>query len=142
MAAKRVTSQVYDAELQARAVTLAKSGGTVRGIAAELGVGRTTVQRLLERATQRIVEEPVRDWLRESLAHLEQMMLGLATQGGAYTGDAKAVSAGVKVLERIARLKGLDAPTKVQADVRRLEDMPTEELLARLAELGKGSGGT
>jgi hypothetical protein len=62
---------------------------------------------------------------------------GRLVSGGAYGGEPQSVSAAVKVLERRAKLLGLDAPTKVKAEVTgSLKDMTDAELLELKKRLG------
>jgi hypothetical protein len=90
----------------------------------------------VERGLAGLVAEPAARLRAVELRHLERMRRGLAA-AGAFDGDPKAVAAAVRVAERIARLQGLDAPTRVDATVTKsLHDMTDAELLALTATLG------
>lgn len=130
--------QAEDLELQAKALELARAGATTRDIASQLGIGKGTVHRVFKRAGKHLVGEPMRDWLAELTVKCERMLAGLE-EHGANDGDAKAVLAAVKLLERIARMHGVDAPTKVDM-TRGLKDMSDAELAELERRLsGKGA---
>lgn len=128
----------YDQE--AMAVGLRRQNKSERAIAKEMGISASTVRRLIKRAVDRSVGQPTRDWLKESLEHLDKAIKGLAASG-AYDGDPKAVGALVKALERVSKLKGLDAPTKVKVENVDLARVPMGELLYLARELGIVSDG-
>lgn len=65
-------------------------------------------------------------WRAEMLATCEAVLDGLMP--AVLQGDPRAAEAAVKVIERTARLLGLDAPTKINATV-------TDEMTARIKRL-------
>lgn len=65
-------------------------------------------------------------WRAEMLATCEAILDGLMP--AVLQGDPRAAEAAVKVIERTARLLGLDAPTKINATV-------TDEMTARIKRL-------
>jgi hypothetical protein len=101
------------AERRVRAFGLRKAGASYRQIAQQLGVSLNTAwadvtAELVELRTR--TADDVRAYRDLELQRCDEMMLGLWP--AVRAGDARAVFAAVKVMDRRARLLGLDAPTK------------------------------
>jgi DNA-binding CsgD family transcriptional regulator len=101
------------AERRVRAFGLRKAGASYRQIAQQLGVSLNTAwadvnAELLEYRDQ--VKADVAEVRDMELQRCDEMILGLWPH--VRKGDAKSVFAAVKVMERRAKLLGIDAPTK------------------------------
>ena len=98
----------------AQALDLRIAGATYRQIGAQLGVSEYTayhdVQDELGRLDATLTEKAER--LRDLEARrLDQVTIAL--QPGIRAGDPRAILAAVRIMERRAKLFGLDAPTKI-----------------------------
>jgi transcriptional regulator with XRE-family HTH domain len=122
------------AEEQERVLELKKKGLTVRAIAAELGVSKSTVQNRLDAAIAEIVHpaaEAVRtlelDRLDSWHAYLEDRLVDPLNRD-----PEKTVQTLLRCQERRARYLGLDAPEK--AEITATVSPADEELAALLRE--------
>ena len=106
------------AENRERAVELRKAGVTYERIAAQLGITRQSahehVTKAMRQAAERTTETAV-DVVRLELARLDTMLTGLWTQ--ARQGDPPAIDRVLRIMERRARLLGLDAEGPAAASV-------------------------
>jgi hypothetical protein len=130
---------------QRRALTLRQSGASLDEIARTLGYRhRSSAYRLIERALAETLAEGVAALRGLELERLDRMQLGLWPK--ASSGDVKAVGAVLKIMQRRAKLLGLDAPTKIhhggEIDVRRVAEdlavelgLPFEEVLAEAEQI-------
>ena len=128
-----------------RALGFRRDGKSQRAIAALMGCSLGRVQDLLEEGLKAIPAENAEAVRKLELERLDQMLEGLARdaeyddkgrllRGGMCDGEPAAVSAAVKVMDRRAKLLGLDAPTKVQAEVTEAK-LSDEELSKRILEI-------
>lgn len=99
--------------LEKRTLDLRRAGATYQEIADELGYkNRGTAYKALRRALGRTLQDSA-DNLRElEAARLDQLQLG--SWKAAMRGDPKAVANVLRVMERRAKLLGLDAPAKTE----------------------------
>ena len=119
----------------AKALELRVTGGSYRQIGAALGVGLKTayydVQRELGKldAVNEASAERVRDL---ELARLDRITIALWPRAG--TGDPRAVTAMIRVMDRRAKLLGLDAPARVEVvrPDRPFADLTVEEIAKQL----------
>ena len=104
---------------QAQALRLRIDGKTYKEIGESLGVHKTTALRLVSSALAEMGVEIAKD--REQLRHLLgarlESLIG-TFMPKAELGDARAAAVVVSVLSRLARLYGLDEPTRLDANVR------------------------
>ena len=101
------------AERRHRALDLRIAGATYRQIGQQLGVSYQTAYRDVDESLSELAElqRGKAEKLREiELERLEKMTLGLWPK--VRHGDEKAVRALVSVMDRRAKLLGLDAPSK------------------------------
>lgn len=126
-------------ETEDRCMALRVKGYTYEEIEAETGIGRNTaraaVVRAVERKRERIGDraDELREIALEQCCAILKSLLPRAsdsdmatvdvpadTESGVrpYDGQDKAVAGVLKVLERIAKLFGCDAPTKVEGELR------------------------
>jgi len=87
-----------------------------------------------KRALIRTLQEPADEIRDTELARLDRLMQGIWTQ--ALRGEISSVQTALKIMDRRARLLGLDAPTKQQVDVVTYEGgSELDREIQRLAEL-------
>lgn len=132
--ATKSTVSADDAAALAReeeALTWRQTGLSYREIGKRMGISGEGARKCVVRAMDRL--RPVVEERAEEVRELELARLDIATQGlmpKVEDGNAQAVDKLVKVMERRARLLGLDAPTKSQinVDVTTLTDEQLEAL--------------
>lgn len=130
--------QIKIAERRSLALDFRKAGLSYRAIGKKLGVSYVQVRRDIEAELSLLSKE--RTDKSEQLRQLELERLDMLTNGlepFAKVGNPGAVNSFLRVMERRAKLLGLDAPSKVDLniDVRTLSD---DELLAILEDKGGG----
>ena len=103
------------AEEQAEALRLRASGMTYRQIAEHQGVHESTAKRRVDSALAATVQEPA-DELRTLEAHRLDLLLQIAVSQAA-NGKLVAIDRCLAIMERRARLLGLDAPIRVEEHV-------------------------
>lgn len=144
MTCKTSADRFTAAERRAQAVELRMEGRTFDRIGAELGISRQRAYQLVSGALGKLQRETL-DRVEEALAlELERLdALQLAIYEKATAGDLRAIDRMLKIMERRAKLLGLDAPQKVaptnpEGDrpySTNARDMTPEERQARIAEL-------
>lgn len=107
------------AELEAKelkVLELRRAGFTFQRIAEEVGYASPSgAQRALERIMTRHLPQAIEEHRWQELDRLDRMQVALWPR--AMKGDDKAINTIVRLMERRARLVGMDAPTKIQAEV-------------------------
>jgi hypothetical protein len=98
------------AERKAAALELRKSGATFEQIAATLGCSISYAHKAVTKALDRMVREPADALRKLELERLDSMLFGLWRR--AKGGETGAVDRVIKLMERRARLLGLDAPER------------------------------
>lgn len=124
-------------EREKRAVELRKAGLDYRTIAHQLGFNDPKwayrlVQRALDRTLREAGTEQIRDFEGDRLDKLQAAVWPRALQG-----DIPAVNAVLRIMERRARLFGLDAPVQVQATVETFDGSTLDDAVLRLANLAR-----
>lgn len=127
------------ADREVAAIELRRKGLTYQAIADEIGYANAKgAQKAVQRGMQRALQEPA-DELREiEAARLDWAMSRI--WGQVESGDLKAIGTMLRIMERRAKLLGLDAPTVVQNDVTLFDgsnDLDREVM--RLAEILAGN---
>jgi hypothetical protein len=133
-ARRRLQRRVAMAEADSQALELAKRGLTQREIARATSESLGNVNKRITRALQAIRTANAGEAFQIDLQRIERMWAGL--WDSATKGDPKAVLAGVRLLERRARMFGYDAPERHEHSGP--DGGPVElhdELLRRLARL-------
>lgn len=106
--------RIEAAEKRAQALELRKAGANYDQIARQVGYeSRAGAYRAVQTALQQITEEPAKEVIQLELERLDAMLLGLWPN--ARKGHEGAVDRVLRIMERRAKLQGLDAPVK--ADV-------------------------
>lgn len=112
---RSIKPEQYERELQV--LELRRAGGTWSDIARVVGYNDASAARkAYVRVTDRTLRESAEEARELELDRLDRLMApywGPATRQG----DRKAAEFVLKVIDRRAKLLGLDAPTKVQAEV-------------------------
>lgn len=125
-------------EREAEVLRLRRIGLTFDLIAKQLGYAHASgAHKAYVTACQRIVRSDV-----EQLRNEEQDRLDIAQTAiwaGVQRGDVPSVTALIRIMERRARLMGLDMPTKSQVEVVNTDGNTIDAEVARLVQL-LGSG--
>lgn len=112
--AKKATAEAQHLDLMVKAFNLKKAGAGYRQIAATLGIGVAHAHRLVHEVMDEMLGQAVEDakiYREEQWQRLEDLVLAL--QQKARKGDPASVDKLLRVLERQAALRGLDAPRKI-----------------------------
>lgn len=115
---KTAAVRIKGAENRARAVELRKAGATYEQIGQQLGITRQSAHAHVVEAMRQVAQETsetAADVIQLELARLDQMLTGLWAQ--ARQGVPVAVDRVLRIMERRARLLGLDAEGPVTAAV-------------------------
>jgi len=102
-----------------QALELRMAGATYERIASALGISKSAAHKAVARGMESLRENNAQtgDQLRDiELARLDRMLVGLWQQ--ARNGDAQAVDRVLKIMERRAKLVGLEAPQQTEATVK------------------------
>lgn len=103
------------AERQKQAMQLRLAGASYDDIAARLGfAGRGGAWRAVMSALKQTLQEPADELRKMELERLDRLLLGV--WGQAAKGNQGAIDRALKIMERRAKLLGLDAPTKQDLD--------------------------
>lgn len=101
---------------QAKALALRKAGIGYQEIAAELGyAGPAGAYKAIQTALRKTIQEPADEVRSLELARLDSMLRAIWTR--ILDGNDYAIDRGLKIMERRAKMLGLDAPTKVNIDL-------------------------
>lgn len=100
------------AEKQLNALELRKAGASFQLIADKLGYGGPSgAYKAVESALLKTLQEPANEVRKLEVERLDGMWLALYP--AMRSGDPSAIAQGLKIMERRAKLLGLDAPTKL-----------------------------
>ena len=124
-----------ECDREIKAIELRREGYTYEQIANMMNFSsRSTAWKIIKRGLERSVVESV-----DELRLLESQRLDAlqyAIWDKCMAGDLKAINAAIRIMERRSKLFGLDAPSKVQAEIRPYEDSSVIDVeLARLMRL-------
>jgi len=129
-------TRVRAAERRDQAIKLRLKGLGYTEIGAEMGCSRRSAYRMVSRAVELANvkrHETVEQMIVMELARLDELQR--AVYDKAVGGETKAIETVLKIMERRARLRGLDQPTKV--DTRSVYyTMGEAELVARARQMG------
>ena len=113
------TAEEKAAELEAKeakVLELRRAGFTFQRIAEEVGYATPSgAQRALERIMTRNIPQAPEEFRWQELDHLDRMQVALWPR--AMKGDDRAIGTIIRLMERRARLVGIDAPQRIQAEV-------------------------
>jgi hypothetical protein len=103
-------------EKELRVLELRRAGFTFQRIAEEVGYKQASgAQRALERIMARNIPQLPKEYVWQELDRLDRMQVALWPR--AMKGDDRAINTIIRLMERRAGYLGIDAPTKVQAEV-------------------------
>lgn len=112
-------SKVPDPELvdrEIKVLELRRAGLTWAAIAEQTGYADATgAYAAYKRAIKRVMDEPADDVRKQELDRLDRLQV--AVWNRALKGDDKAINTVLRLMERRARLLGLDAAQRIQAEV-------------------------
>ena len=121
---KRLANQLTSHERKLRALDLRKAGATYQMIADQLGYGGPSgAYKAVTSALKATLKEPADELRTMELERLDAMLLPLWRR--VQNGDERAVDRVLRIMERRAKLLGLDAPTKVDLAVQGLVEALT-----------------
>ena len=113
------TAEEKAAELEAKeakVLELRRAGFTFQRIAEEVGYATPSgAQRALERIMTRNIPQAPEEFRWQELDRLDRMQVALWPR--AMKGDDRAIGTIIRLMERRARLVGIDAPQRIQAEV-------------------------
>jgi hypothetical protein len=124
---------------EAEALRLRTAGFSYREVGDQLGVGETMSRRIVQRALRRVLVEPGIEVIALECQRLD--LLTSAAMPRALAGSARWAEVAIRVMERRARLLGLDAPTRSEvhvmtADEQEALDREIEALLEQYRDPG------
>lgn len=103
---------VETVERRVLALNMRRAGATYATIGAALGIAENSALRLVQRALNAMQRESADGVRRMELERLDAMWA--AAWPGIELGDPAAIRSGISIMERRAKLLGLDAPTQTQ----------------------------
>jgi hypothetical protein len=129
------------AELRREALYLRNGGASFAAIGKTLGVSKSAAFKAINSALQTLrdeITEQAKLLQCQEADRLDQMQMGVWTR--AIGGDLPAIQTVLKIMERRAKLLGLDSPIKVaethpDGSARESDSMSRQEREARIAEL-------
>jgi len=139
--ARRKPTEVEDAEKTRQALELRKAGLTYEAIASRLGyANRSGAFKSVERGLRSILREPADDLRTLELERLDTVQVGLWQK--ARTGDVQSIDRLLRIMERRAKLLGLDAPDTSSVKLEGAIELQDAEqrILGRIAGLAARSG--
>jgi transcriptional regulator len=137
MAAKKSKLNPETLEKEAKVLELRRGGLTFDMIANRLGyAGASGAYKAYQNACNRIVYSEVVETRKMEMDRLDVAQAAIWNQ--VVAGDLPAVVALIKIMERRARLLGLDAPTKSQVEVNVYDGATIDAEVQRLASLLDG----
>lgn len=126
----RKQSDAELAERDAKIWELRLQGHSLRAIGAAVGLSHPSVLAILEKGYAELIYPQVEEARAIELERLDELLVKL--RPGIDSGDVQSIGAAVKIGDRRAKLLGLDAPTKVQAEIEQVP--PTPELIDRIEQ--------
>ena len=114
MAGRQATAEMDGVNHRDEALSLRKAGWSYARIAEKLGVSRGGAYKIVQTALDEIREhyrETAHEVVSLELERLDEMTRALESKVG--YGDATSIAAALRVMERRAKLLGLDAPQKI-----------------------------
>ncbi len=117
MSVQRVNKRMLEfREKQAIALDMRRKGFLLREIGAALGIdNQGTVTKLIQKAMREVVREPAEELVQMELDRLDSMFVKAYERAADHEKplNKEAVDTCLRIMERRARLLGIDKPTKV-----------------------------
>lgn len=125
-------------ERERQVVELRRTGATWEGIAQAVGYSNAGgAYKAYQRAMARVFDQPVKELRNAELDRLDRLQR--AFWKGAVDGNVRSADFILRVIDKRAKLLGLDAPTKIQAEVVNYDagviDAEIERIIRELNEL-------
>jgi len=129
---------VLDKELQI--IELRRAGVTWEKIAREVGFKNASgAYKMYQRAAERMIRPSLDEYRDTVLDRFERMHMAVWPR--AKEGDLRAIDTALRIAEKEIKLLGLDAPTKITAEVTVYEGQQLIEHTARIIDLIRQSRG-
>lgn len=129
---------VLDKELQI--IELRRAGVTWETIAREVGFKNASgAYKMYQRAAERMIRPSLDEYRETVLDRFERMHRAVWPR--AKEGDLRAIDTALRIAEKEIKLLGLDAPTKITAEVTVYEGQQLIEHTARIIDLIRQSRG-
>lgn len=106
----RTTGPDIDAR-RVKAMDMRLAGASYRQIGAALGINHTTAMQDVSHMLREYMTEPTEEVRKAEMQRLDRLMM--AHWNAAIAGDTKATQMVLNIMDRRARLLGIDAPVKV-----------------------------
>lgn len=132
--------RVVTAQRRRKAVAMRLAGADFETIATQLGyASRGAAHTDISRALESSLAEQARDaevWRHELLLRLQRLQM--AVWPAALGGDAKAADTALKVIDRIAKLTGADAPQRLEVVTMSAVEEEIQRLSKQLEQTDRG----
>jgi hypothetical protein len=126
--------RIAQAEKEARIIELRRTGATWELIAKTVGYANASgAYKAYQKALGRIVEPKIEELRAVEVDRLDRLQFAIWER--AKDGDIKAIDAVLRILDRRTRILGLDAPTKIQAEIVTYDGSILEEHTQRIVDL-------
>lgn len=134
MAGKNSNSKEYDrAERKRNALELRLAGASYRDIAQALGISPATAMQDCKEALADIPMQQADEMRTVELSRLDRLQRAVWPK--AVKGDLQAVDRAIKIIDRRAKLFGLDAPQQVQITANDIDLDAAVDKMLRVAEM-------
>jgi hypothetical protein len=126
--------RIAQAEKEARIIELRRTGATWELIAKLTGYANPSgAYKAYQRALGKIVQPKIDELRAVEVDRLDRLQFAIWER--AKDGDIKAIDAVLRILDRRTRILGLDAPTKIQAEIITYDGSILEEHTQRIIDL-------
>lgn len=126
--------RIAQAEKEARIIELRRTGATWELIAKATGYANASgAHKAYQKALGKIVEPKIEELRATEIDRLDRLQFAIWER--AKEGDIKAIDAVLRILDRRVRILGLDAPSKIQAEIVTYDGNILEEHTQRIVEL-------
>lgn len=130
---KLAVTQAESAETTAQMLELRKKGWTYRAIGEKYGMSAPSAYERVKKALYNTVAEPAEDLRQMELERLDDLYTKLSAKIEA--GDVRAISTALSIMDRRAKMLGIDAPMKVESSVTLNETSKIDQAVADLVAL-------
>jgi hypothetical protein len=121
-------------EKEEKIIELRRTGATWELIAKATGYANASgAYKAYQRITERMVAPKLEEYRNMEIDLLDRLQFGVYDD--AKNGDKKAIETILKIVDRRTRILGLDAPTKIQAEVITYDGALLEQHTQRIVEL-------
>ena len=125
---------IDDLEKAERIIELRRTGATWELIAKATGYANASgAYKAYQRITENMVAPKLEEYRNMEIDLLDRLQLSVFDR--AKQGDLRAISTVLSISDRRSRILGLDAPTKIQAEVVTYDGATLEQHTARIVEI-------